>query len=229
MEITTFRECLHIANLTQLKNLFWMRSGTIRWRFAQIIVIVLTAAIITVITAGAEEVAKQPASIWDRDTLTGDWGGARTALKDKGIDITLISINEIMGVLSGGLYRQGSYEGRIEFSVGADLDKLLGWKGATTHFTIYQLNNAGHVAADNVGSIGDVSNIDALATTRLFTAWFQQSLFDDKVSVRIGQIAADDEFFGTPTGSNLLNSTFGWASILAAPWRSCVALNLYPV
>jgi len=154
--------------------------------------------------------------------LTGDWDGARTALKDKGVDITLISINEIMGVLSGGLHRQASYEGRIEFSVDADLDKLLGWKGATTHFTIYQLNNAGHVAADNVGSIGDVSNIDALATTRLFTAWFQQSLFDDKVSVRIGQIAADDEFFGTPTGSNLLNSIFGWASILAAnTGRSC--------
>ena len=223
MEITTLCELalgLRISNLTQLRNLFWMRSGTIRWRFAQIIVIVLTAAIITVITAGAEEAAKQPASIWDQDTLTGDWGGARTALKDKGIDITLISINEIMGVLSGGLNRQVSYEGRFEFSVDADLDKLLGWKGATTHFTIYQLNNAGHVAADNVGSIGDVSNIDALATTRLFTAWFQQGLFDDKVSVRIGQIAADDEFFGTPTGSNLLNSTFGWASILAANMTS---------
>jgi porin len=52
--------------------------------------------------AHAEDKAKQPTSIWEQDTLTGDWGGARTALKDKGIDITLISINEIMSVLSGG-------------------------------------------------------------------------------------------------------------------------------
>ncbi len=176
------------------------------------------AAAVIFATAGAqaEVQAKQPASIWDQDTLTGDWGGARTALKDKGIDITLISINEIMSVLSGGLNRQASYEGRFEFSVDADLDKLLGWKGATTHFTIYQLNNAGRVAADNAGSIGDVSNIDALATTRLFTAWFQQSLFDDKVSVRMGQIAADDEFLNSPTSANLLNGTFGWASLVAA-------------
>ncbi len=151
--------------------------------------------------ARSEEKAKPPASIWEQETLTGDWNGARTALKDKGIDITLISINEIMGVLSGGLYRQASYEGRIEFSVDADLQKLVGWNGATTHFTIYQLHNAGHVAADNVGSIGDVSNIDALATTRLFTAWFQQNLFDDKVSLRVGQIAADDEFLNSPTSA----------------------------
>jgi len=164
----------------------------------------------------ADDKPKQPASIWEQDTLTGDWGGARTALKDKGIDITLISINEIMNVLSGGLDRRASYEGRIEFSVDTDLDKLLGWKGAATHFTIYQLHNAGHVAADNVGSIGDVSNIGALATTRLFTAWFQQSLFDDKVSIRIGQIAADDEFLNSPTAANLLNGTFGWASLAAA-------------
>src|SRR5215831_16421822 len=174
------------------------------------------AAALLATGAQAEDKPKQPASIWEQETLTGDWGGARTALKNKGIDITLISINEIMGVLSGGLHRQASYEGRFEFSVDADLDKLLGWKGATTHFTIYQLHNAGHVAADNVGSIGDVSNIDALGTTRLFTAYFQQTLFDDKVSVRVGQIAADDEFLNSPTSANLLNGTFGWASLVSA-------------
>ena len=166
--------------------------------------------------AYADDKAKRPTSIWEQETLTGDWGGARTALKDKGIDITLISINEIMNVLSGGLHRAASYEGRIEFSVDTDLDKLVGWKGAATHFTIYQLHNAGHVAADNAGSIGDVSNIDALGTTRLFTAYFQQTLFDDKVSIRIGQIAADDEFLNSPTSANLLNGTFGWASLAAA-------------
>jgi porin len=166
--------------------------------------------------AHAEDKAKQPTSIWEQDTLTGDWGGARTALKDKGIGITLISINEIMSVLSGGLHRAASYEGRFEFSVDTDLDKLVGWKAATTHFTIYQLHNAGHVAADNVGSIDDVSNIDALATTRLFTAWFQQTLFDDKVSIRVGQIAADDEFLNSPTAANMLNGTFGWASLVSA-------------
>ena len=94
-------------------------------------------------------------------------------------------------------------------------DKLIGWKGATTHFTIYQIHNSGHTAAENAGSLADPSNIDALATTRLFTAWFEQS-FAERFSLRIGQLAGDDEFIVSPTAGGLINGTFGWAGILAA-------------
>ena len=165
--------------------------------------------------AQAEDAAKQP-SIWTQDTLTGDWGGARTALKDKsGIDVTLTYINEAFGVLSGGLERRASYEGRLEFSVDTDLQKLIGWSGASTHVTVYQIHSTSRNVADNVGSIADPSNIDALQTTRLFTAWFQQGSTDGPLSVRIGQLAADDEFLISPTAGGLVNGTFGWAGIVA--------------
>jgi len=174
------------------------------------------ALVIGAFAAQAQEKPKAPPSIWEQDTLTGDWGGARTALKDKGIEITLTYINEVLGVLSGGLHQDASYEGRFEFSVDTDLQKLVGWNGASTHFTIFQIHNSGHDAVDNVGSIADPSNIDARPTTRLFTAWFQQNAFDDHVSLRIGQLAADDEFITSPTAGGLINGTFGWASLLAA-------------
>jgi len=182
-----------------------------------------TAAAVAALSGSAQaaDKAKPPPSIWDQDTLTGDWGGARTALHDKGIDVTINYINEILGVVAGGIDRRASYEGRLEASVDTDLDKLIGWKGASTHVTFYEIHNAGHVtAADNVGSIADPSNIDALATGRLFTAWFQQNAFDDRVSLRIGQLAADDEFLISPTASNLINGTFGWAGIMAADMAS---------
>jgi porin len=169
-----------------------------------------------VASAEAKDLVK-PVSVWDQETLTGDWGGARSALKNKnGIEITLSYINETFAVLSGGLQRRASYEGRLEFSVDTDLQKLIGWNGGSTHVTVYNIHNGGRTAVDNVGSIADPSNIDALATTRLFTAWFQQNFFDDRISVRLGQLAADDEFIGSPTAGGLLNGTFGWAGILAA-------------
>ena len=163
----------------------------------------------------AEEKTGKAASIWEQETLTGDWNGARTALKDKGIDVTLNYIGETLAVLSGGLDRRASYEGRLEFSVDTDLEKLIGWHGATTHVTVYQIHNGGRNAAENVGSIFDPSNIDAVPTTRLFTAWFEQS-FADRFSLRIGQLAGDDEFIVSPTATGLINGTFGWAGILAA-------------
>ena len=116
-------------------------------------------------------------SIWEQDTLTGDWGGARTALEGQAASTSRSTTSARPSrVLSGGIDRRASYEGRLEFSVDTDLEKLIGWKGATTHVNVYQIHNSGHNVVDNVGSIADPSNIDALPTTRLFTAWFEQKL-----------------------------------------------------
>lgn len=183
----------------------------------------VSGAVIAGAAHGAETSA--PKSIWEQDTLTGDWGGARTALKNKGIDIQLTYINEILDVLHGGINRRASYEGRLDLTVETDLGKLIGWDGFMTHVTVYQIHGSENNAAANVGSIADPSNIDAFRTTRLFTAWLQygdpaynkeKPSQSDRFSFRIGQLAADDEFLTSPTAGGLINGTFGWASIQAA-------------
>jgi len=110
------------------------------------VTLALAAAVTIALSVGAQAAEKQPASVWDQPTLTGDWDGARSAFKAKGIEVTLNYIGETLALLSGGVNRRASYEGRLEFSVDTDLDKLIGWKGATTHFTIYQIHNSGHTA-----------------------------------------------------------------------------------
>jgi porin len=175
----------------------------------------LLMAATAMMAAPSAQAADKPNSIWEQETLTGDWGGARTALKQRGVDITLDYIGETFHVLSGGLFKRPSYEGRAEFSVDTDLQKLVGWAGAATHVTVFDIHNSGHHVAEHIGSIADPSNIDAVPTTRLFTAWFEQS-FGTRFSVRIGQLAGDDEFITSETAGGLINGTFGWAGILAA-------------
>lgn len=181
------------------------------------VLIAATAVGIAASGAQAAEKAKPPQSIWEQETLTGDWGGARTALKDKGVDVTVQYIGETLNILSGGVQRGTTYEGRLEFTVETDLDKLIGWSGASTHVTVFQLHDvANRNAVDFTGSLGDPSNIDALPTTRLYTAWFQQELAGGAASIRAGQLAADDEFLNSTTAGNLINGTFGWAPVMAS-------------
>lgn len=162
-----------------------------------------------------------PAFAEEPPPVMSDWGGARTVLRETyGISIALNYIAETLAVTRGGINNRTSFEGRFELSVDTDLEKLVGLKGASTHVTIFQIHNGGHNAAANVGSIADPSNIDARPTTRLFTAWYQQTMFDEYVSLRIGQLAADDEFLTSPTAGGLINGTFGWAGIMAANIRS---------
>lgn len=175
--------------------------------------------------AGAATAADAPKSIWEQDTLTGDWNGARTALKNRGLDIQLTYINEVLDVIHGGIDRRASYEGRLDLTVEADLAKLIGWDGFMAHVTVYQIHGSKDNAAANVGSIADPSNIDAYRTTRLFTAWLQYGdpgynkenpSSSDRFSLRVGQLAADDEFLTSPTAGGLINGTFGWAAIQSA-------------
>ena len=69
------------------------------------------------------------------------------------------------------------------------------------------------------GNLETVSNIEALPTTRLYRLYFEQSLFEDRASVRLGQIAADDEFITSDTAGGLINGTFGWPAWTAADVR----------
>jgi porin len=160
--------------------------------------------------------AARAEELWTRERLTGHWGGLRTALEDKGVEIGVAYIGETFNILSGGLRRGQTFEGRFEASIDTDLEKLIGWSGARTHVKGYQIHNASGVnAADFVGSLADPSNIDALATTRLFTAWFEQS-FGKAGSITIGQLAADDYFLVGRTAGGLVNGTFGWATLASA-------------
>ena len=73
------------------------RSNECFARLPCVLSLALAAAWIFSGSAHAAEANKPPASIWEQDTLSGDWGGARKTLKDKyGIDVTLNSIDETL-------------------------------------------------------------------------------------------------------------------------------------
>jgi porin len=150
----------------------------------------------------------------DRETLTGDWSGMRKSLSDSGVEIEAKYIGETQGVVSGGLRRGAIYEGRFEISTNIDFEKLLGWEGATLHANAYQIHGRG-LSRDFLGNLLPASNIEAVSSTRLFDLWLQQDIIKDRLSIRAGQLAADDDFLLSDTASMFMNATFGWAPLVA--------------
>ena len=165
------------------------------------------------VSAGGAQ--QEETSIWKRETLTGDWGGMRNALSDRGAAFTFNYIGEVLGNVRGGERRLATYDGRFEMSLDLDLEKMAGWQGATIHATGYQIHGRG-LSANALGNLLAASGIEARRGTRLFTLWFEQNLFDKNVAFRVGQLAADDEFAVSAVGAVFVNGTFGWPTILAA-------------
>jgi porin len=152
-------------------------------------------------------------SVFESPTLTGNWNGARTRLEDQGIQLGADEILDLLGNPRGGQAQGTVLEGRFEVFANIDLDKVLGWSGAIFHANAYQIHGTGQTR-QNIGNLVTASNIESAPTTRLFDLWVQQSFFDDAVSLRLGQLAADDEFFVSQYAPLFLNSTFGWPSIM---------------
>jgi porin len=142
-------------------------------------------------------------------------GGLRPMLASHGIGISADYTAEYFGNVSGGIARTGAYDGVLNVAVDADMHQLGFWKGLCFHTNGFQIAGEG-ITARGVGSLAPISNLEAVPATRLFEMYFDQSLYDDKVSVRIGQIAADSEFAISEGGGYFLNGTWGWPTITAS-------------
>lgn len=153
-------------------------------------------------------------SIWEQDTLSGDWSGERNWLGNHGITVNLSETDEVFGNVSGGVHQGAVFEGLTKMGLDFDLQRLAGWNGATFNISALQIHGRG-LSDDNIRNLLTVSNIEAARGTRLDDFYLEQNLFDSILNVRIGQFAADEEFLTSDVAGTFLNSTFGWPGILA--------------
>ena len=144
-----------------------------------------------------------------------DPGGIRSGLAAHGIEIGVNYIGEVLGNPTGG-FKQGTfYDGRLELAISANMEKMIGWKGLSFFANGYQIHGES-ITAEDLGAFMPVSYIEATPATRLFELWLEQKLLDDKLSIRVGQLAADSEFIISDGASAFINGTWGWPSITAA-------------
>lgn len=160
-----------------------------------------------------EQISDDAHPWWEWDGATGDWLGARTALADKGVEFFGGYTVEVWGNTTGGLKRGTVYTGLLDFGANVDLEALVGWQGASISTTWLWLSGR-DASEDLAGNFLTVSNIAGFNTLRMLELWFQQNLFEDKLSIRIGQLTADSEFVISDYGSLFLNGTFGWPPFL---------------
>jgi porin len=175
-----------------------------------------------ILTALVSLTAAMPAFAGAKDETSAEWipfvppsvTKWRDDLANKGLSFGWTYIGDTIGNVSGGFKRGTIYQGRLDIGVDADLEKLTGWTGARIHANVFQIHGRG-LTHSNIGNIAPVSEIEALPDTRLYEAYLEQS-FGDKFSLKVGQQAADTEFFDSKTDDLFVNGTFGWPAIKAS-------------
>lgn len=161
----------------------------------------------------------------ERDYLLGDWGGARTKLKDRGVDFEFFYIGSMPRNFSGGIKTGSAYEGALLLLLDLDSEKLVGYEGGHFHVGGVSLHGEDHFSDIHIGDLNKVNLIDFPNAWRLWELWYEQMFWNDKVSLKFGQMAIDQdflkaEFYNSLASINLLNQTFFYPTL---------AFNVYDI
>jgi len=143
----------------------------------------------------------------------GDPGGVRSLLAGRGVTFAVNYIGDALGNPVGGFAQGTRYIGRLDVELAVDMQKAVGWNGLKFFANGYQIHGES-ISALNLGVLMPASFIEALPSSRLFEIYLEQSLLDDHMSLRVGQLSADSEFAVSESGAAFLNGSFGWPSIL---------------
>lgn len=131
------------------------------------------------------------------------WAGAA----ERGIDFSVVYDGEALVNARGGQSRGAVYLGALHVPLGVDGDRLLGWPGS--RFFINGLVTHGGHPSGVVGDAQGVSNLEAPAGWQIYEAWFQQNLYENRVSLLIGRYDLNTEFYRLQSASLFLNSSLG--------------------
>jgi porin len=140
--------------------------------------------------------------------LTGEWGGARTWLEEHGITFDILYAAEIFADAAHDVAGNNSaFTGHLDLAVTIDTGDLGLWPGGSLYF-VGQTNH-GNGINELVGSTSEVSNIEFAPYVQLGEFFYEQDLFNEAISIRLGKQDANREF-GTPRfGGNFINNNFG--------------------
>lgn len=151
--------------------------------------------------------AAQPPGPDYSGNLLGDMGGIRPALDKIGLSYNLLYVNQMATNVSGGDHDSLAYADMIWLSGTADLDKMIGIKGATFHVSFTK--RSGDDLRAKAGMHANLLVNEVFGQGDIFRfnyAYWEQSLFNNALNIKAGRLSGSFEFF--PFACNFQNLTF---------------------
>jgi porin len=174
--------------------------------------------------------------------MTGDWGGTRTELLEKGYDFTLDYVGEVAGNLNGGYNDDKTARYSDQFALGAhlDLQKILGWHDAEFKLAITERSGRNlsndRISDPRAGQFSSVQEVWGRGQTwRLTQMWIKQKYFDGALDVKFGRFGEGEDFNSFPCdfqnlafcGSQVGNWVGGiWYNWPVSQWALRVRYNI---
>nr|WP_260923079.1 carbohydrate porin [Novosphingobium sp. 9] len=154
-------------------------------------------------TAAAGEAAVQSGDANAGGHLLGDWGGVRTDLSDKGIDISAGYLSETGSVVSGGLKHGTAYADQLKLQADIDLQKLVNLRGWSIHGQLVSRHGVSASAkylGDDLGAVQEIYGATGNADIHLGHLYLEHIASGGGFTLdeKIGRIPVGEDFNTSP-------------------------------
>jgi porin len=139
--------------------------------------------------------------------FTGNWGGVRDNLAERGLDIEFVATTDIMAIVDGGLDR--GVEAPANFELVFTLDTATAGWWTNSNFLVYFLGNSGGDPSARVRDLQVTSNIEADNTFKFFEASYEHHFVDARVSILVGLHDRNSEFYVLEHAGLFVHSSLG--------------------
>lgn len=154
----------------------------------------------------------------ERPGLLSEDEGWQHRLGTYGIALDLSYTGDFIANTRGGVARKNAYLGTLDATLAWDMATLL--ERDLGVLFVYALWNHGGSPSAFVGDVQATDNIEAPDSVRLFEAWWQHTLMDDRASLLVGLYDVNSEFYAIDSAEIFLNGSFGMGGELGNTGRS---------
>jgi porin len=155
--------------------------------------------------------ADASADFWDdmatREYLFGDVWGARPAMENMGLDLSVSFAMNIAGNPVGGVSQGVTQLNSTGINFGADMDKLVGLEGLT-FFASMSVRGGTSLSLTRIDNVINVQQLYGNETYRLVNLYLEQVLMDGNFAIKAGRIAQFDDFSHSDAFAYYMNNAF---------------------
>jgi porin len=165
-----------------------------------------------------------------------EWGGLRSALSDRGIDLHIGYVSETASNVQGGEQDLWRYADQVSIAALLDLQKIVGINQAQFQITVTDRNGRNLSNDAHLGSLEEVQEIYGRGQTWHWTQFsYDQKYFGGRLDWKIGRLVSGEDFAdfsceftnlalcGPPPGNIAINYWYNWP---VSEWGTRLKANI---